>query len=460
MDSSAGTDDAVGGEGYVSIPSTWIILITMIVLVIIVIIFAVWLAKYLKDKQYSSIMKVQKCLRDAGLSSCNLIIAIDYTKSNEKTGAKTFGGKCLHTLEKGVPNPYQRVIQYIGETLSAFDEDGLIDAFGFGDAITRDKGVFPFVLDRQCKGFKEVLFRYQRICRKVTLGGPTSFVAPVEEAIRIVEERGTYHILVIVADGTDGGRGSGQYWKEQETMEAIIKASHYPLSIVMVGVGDGPFGLMNSLDDLLPKRAFDNFQFVDFSGTIEGVRYPGPAFALEALEEIPQQSMDIRRLGLLQKVKERKREREGVLPTKSSLKKTARASPALPPSSPPLSHPPSYAQRAQQHYQHRYDADNHDMEEEEGEEEEEDGMEGRGGRQYDMLLAERDGVSMTRPAVGRGVTRPRVRMQVGGGMGEGRGGDVNDNNGGDDEAVLAALEMIGGERKRGGGGARVHPALR
>jgi hypothetical protein len=44
------------------------------------------------------------------------------------------------------------------------------------------------------------------------------------------------------------------------TLEALVEASNYPISIVMIGVGDGPWGLMEDCDDLLPSRKFDNFQ--------------------------------------------------------------------------------------------------------------------------------------------------------------------------------------------------------
>ena len=66
-----------------------------------------------------------------------------------------------------------------------------------------------------------------------------------------------FHILLILADG--------QMEEAEATLSALVDASQYPLSIVMVGVGDGPWGLMEDCDDLLPARKFDNFQVAIFS---------------------------------------------------------------------------------------------------------------------------------------------------------------------------------------------------
>lgn len=108
--------------------------------------------------------------------------------------------------------------------------------------------------------------------------------------------------------------------------------SDYPLSIVLVGVGDGPWDMMRQFDDNIPSRAFDNFQVnciavlwkhdtpyflsnminTNTAGGMQFVNFtqimsrPIPAskkeaeFALSALMEIPEQfkaAMSLQLLG-------------------------------------------------------------------------------------------------------------------------------------------------------------------
>jgi len=244
--------------------------------------------------QFKTMDEVQDALRKSGLESSNLIIGVDFTKSNEWTGKVTFGGKCLHSLQEGVMNPYQRVIDVMCRTLEPFDDDKLIPVFGFGDVTTSDKSVFPFFQDgHPCNGCAEVLQRYAEIVPCAQLSGPTSFAPLIDKAIEIVSSTRQYHILVIIADG--------QVSSIKPTADAIVRATGYPLSIIMVGVGDGPWDVMEKFDDELPQRKFDNFQFVDFNGVMTRPRVENYdcEFAVAALQEIPDQFKEIKRLGLL-----------------------------------------------------------------------------------------------------------------------------------------------------------------
>lgn len=248
--------------------------------------------KTIKDN-CKSIEEVQRKLVENGMESSNLIIGIDYTKSNEYTGKTSFSGRSLHDVN--LMNPYMEVISIMGKTLEAFDDDKIIPTFGFGDVYTTNVSVFPFYPDKAPIGFEEVLQRYKEITPGIEMSGPTNFAPLINEAIKIVREtHNSYHILVICTDG--------QVNNEAETVKAIIEATNYPLSIICVGVGDGPWANMHEFDDRIPKRRFDNFQFVEFTAL---KRYAGnnfdAVFALNALMEVPEQYKLIKKLNLLGK---------------------------------------------------------------------------------------------------------------------------------------------------------------
>lgn len=214
---------------------------------------------YIPDN-FSSLDQVTLALREAGLESSNLILGIDFTKSNEWT------------------------------------------------VTTHDQELFSFQSDNlPCHGFEEVLACYRKIVPVLRMSGPTSYGPVIEAATDIVERSGgQYHVLVIIADGqvtrsvdiSDGELSS----QEEKTISAIVDASSYPLSIVLVGVGDGPWEDMKNFDDKIPTREYDNFQFVNFTDITSRSGTPTEKetlFALAALMEIPLQYKATTELSIL-----------------------------------------------------------------------------------------------------------------------------------------------------------------
>jgi hypothetical protein len=249
--------------------------------------------KFFSDK-FRTYEDLQKALRDAGLESSQLIVGIDFTKSNTWQGGLPYYEKdCLHSAAP-FPNPYQRVLSIMCKTLEPFDDDHLIPAYGFGDSHTIDKSVFPFLMrndngyvsDLPCVGLDGVFQAYSKIIHDIATGtiqmsGPTSFAPIIRKAIELVKLTNSYHILLIIADGTVD--------RKDDTIQAIIEASKYPLSIICVGVGKGPFDVMREFDDNIPKRDFDNFQFIDFYEVMTRAENQEIEFAKNALMEIPDQ---------------------------------------------------------------------------------------------------------------------------------------------------------------------------
>jgi hypothetical protein len=257
------------------------------------------------EDRYETIEQVYEGLRESGLEGCQLIIAIDFTNSNATMHPRTFGGRSLHLVDPNQQelNPYQRAIHAIAATLEKFDPDRQFPFYGFGDVHSKANTVFN-IKDRvttgaalignddPCHGLVEVDYMYRLVAPSTQMDGPTSFAAAIYKAIEIVKATKEYHVLLIIADGqlTDDGA----------TYEAVQKASHYPLSIVIIGVGDGPWKLMYELDDHVKNRLVDNVQFVDFTAIDKaGGPYMESRFAIAALQELPAQYKFFRSRGMI-----------------------------------------------------------------------------------------------------------------------------------------------------------------
>jgi len=244
--------------------------------------------KFINDK-FTSYSELETALRKSGLEACQLIVGIDFTRSNTwQGGSPYFCFENLHTISN-IQNPYQQVLSIMCDALAPFDDDQLIDAYGFGDKVTTSKMVFPFqtsnenghIKEQPCYRLEGVSNCYNNIAQQVQMSGPTSFAPIIRKAIELVSSRKAFHILLIIADGAVDDM--------DDTINAIVEASKYALSIVCIGVGKGPWNKMEKMDDDIPQRDFDNFQFVDFHKMMEKCENVSVEFAKNALMEIPDQ---------------------------------------------------------------------------------------------------------------------------------------------------------------------------
>ena len=192
----------------------------------------------------------------------NLIVAVDLTKSNEWNGKNSFAGRCLHEL-RGPVNPYLQVLRVM-KRLFQSDLDTIIPFYGYGsiEANTRANNLIHF---GNVKTVNQVIGLYKGAINSQTLAGPTTFSHIIREAIQICQNTTRYHLLIIVTDGEVSSQFVG------DTKQAIDAASKHPLSIVTIGVGDGPFDQLEQWDDQVPPtRKMDNFQFVNMEKVIHG----------------------------------------------------------------------------------------------------------------------------------------------------------------------------------------------
>ncbi|KAK8546473.1 hypothetical protein V6N13_067692 [Hibiscus sabdariffa] len=176
----------------------------------------------------------------------NFMVAIDFTASNGNPQHQD----SLHYIDpSGRLNSYQRAIMEVGEVIQFYDSDRRFPVWGFGGRTNNGSLSHCFNLSGtnsyEVEGVQGIMAAYASALHNVTLAGPTLFGKVINTAAEMASQAASnditkYFVLLIITDGvlTD----------IQETMDAFVRASDLPLSILIVGVGNADFKQMEILD--------------------------------------------------------------------------------------------------------------------------------------------------------------------------------------------------------------------
>ncbi|KAJ5067193.1 copine [Anaeramoeba ignava] len=219
-----------------------------------------------------------------------LVIGIDFTISNGKPNFP----ESLHFITSEVHNPYEKIIKSVGGSVTQISPNQGIPVFGFGAKININKELrlshcFPVngnIQNPECNGIEEVLRSYKNALGHISLAGPTNVSLIIQVACKIMmqEPKNTnYYVVLIMIDGdiTDF----------EETKEALLDASYWPIMVVFVGIGDNEFTQMDYFNHLKEdpiiigekKLQFDNAVFIRYLDY--QTQHPN-IFTMKALEKI------------------------------------------------------------------------------------------------------------------------------------------------------------------------------
>lgn len=242
-----------------------------------------------------------------------LAIGIDFTASNKDYKLENSN----HYIQQDKLNCYEQAIKYCGQILAYYDYDQVYPVYGFGALVLGEKIVdncfsVNLNMDPNIRGIYNVLANYRRCLKNIKFYGPTCFapiinkmISEIRVKIKSVYDYLEYNVLLILTDGNVSDL--------EESVEGVITASKYPISIIIIGIGTGPFDKMDALDaDVSPlvdkhgrKMERDIVQFVEF----DRFKDDDEELIREVLAEIPTQIVEYYAMTNVMrkhKVKERK----------------------------------------------------------------------------------------------------------------------------------------------------------
>ena len=159
-----------------------------------------------------------------------LAIAIDFSKSNQD----------LHKINTNKMNRFEEVIRHCGDIISCYDNEQLCPVWGLGANNIPEKFnrmCFPinFKDNPNIKKIDGVLKEYRNCLNKISFSESVEFSPVIRQFIKRIEDdkehiNKYYNILLLLTDG--------KYADKEKIIDAIVKASKLPMSIIMVGLQD------------------------------------------------------------------------------------------------------------------------------------------------------------------------------------------------------------------------------
>ena len=231
---------------------------------------------------------------DAGIKLA-ISIGIDFTASNGNP--LNYGS--LHSIHGNFLNDYEKAISSCGVIVGHFDYDQIYPVFGFGAILNSsysNSTSMCFNLNFSEKpeiDRLDTVLKFYHDCigqKKLTFSGPSYFSPLIRNVINRINKNNLfeYHVLMILTTGVIDDL--------QQTIDLLVEACELPLSVIIVGIGNGDFTNMEKLDGdeaLLSsssgkKRIRDIVQFVPFN------KYENDPkkLSMEVLAELPRQLVE------------------------------------------------------------------------------------------------------------------------------------------------------------------------
>ena len=157
--------------------------------------------------------------------------------------------RSLHSLDE--KNQYAQAIKQVGDILEPYDQFKHFPSFGFGGIPrymreTQTSHCFPLngkFDEPEIRGVDGILNTYYQNLRSIQMAGPTFFSSVLDVFTDFAtegRELRTYFVLLIITDG--------DIHDMKETKRQIVEMSKLPVSIIIVGVGNEEFSMMDDLD--------------------------------------------------------------------------------------------------------------------------------------------------------------------------------------------------------------------